>query len=148
MSHHDTQSSNKHRKLGNNEEEKQPLKLDQESAAANLPKNLSNKRKRKMLRKGGLDVWVDETLDEWAENDYRIFCGNMGNEVTDEVLTNAFKKYASFSKAKVIRDKKTMKSKGFGFVSLLKVEDYIKAMREMQGKYVGNRPITLKRSDW
>ena len=148
MSHHDTQSSNKHRKLGHNEEEKQPSNLDQESAAANLPKNLSNKRKRKMLRKGGLDVWVDETLDEWAENDYRIFCGNMGNEVTDEVLTNAFKKYASFSKAKVIRDKKTMKSKGFGFVSLLKVEDYIKAMREMQGKYVGNRPITLKRSDW
>jgi hypothetical protein len=21
-------------------------------------------------------------------------------------------------------------------------------MREMQGKYVGNRPITLKKSDW
>lgn len=72
----------------------------------------------------------------------------MGNEVNDEVLTNAFKKYESFSKAKVIRDKKTMKSKGFGFVSILKVDDYIKAMREMQGKYVGNRPITLKRSDW
>ena len=72
----------------------------------------------------------------------------MGNEVTDDVLTNAFKKYPSFSKARVVRDKKTMKSKGFGFVSLLKVEDYIKAMREMQGKYVGNRPITMKRSQW
>ena len=107
-----------------------------------------NKRKKKTIRKGGQQVWVDETLEEWAENDYRIFCGNMGNEVTDEVLANAFKKYASFAKAKVIRDKKTMKSKGFGFVSLLKVDDYIKAMREMQGKYVGNRPITLKRSDW
>ena len=107
-----------------------------------------NKRKKKTIRKGGQQVWVDETLEEWAENDYRIFCGNMGNEVTDEVLANAFKKYASFTKAKVIRDKKTMKSKGFGFVSLIKVDDYIKAMREMQGKYVGNRPITLKRSDW
>ena len=113
-----------------------------------LPKNLLNKRKKKTIRKGGQQVWVDETLEEWAENDFRIFCGNMGNEVTDEVLANAFKKYASFAKAKVIRDKKTMKSKGFGFVSLLKVDDYIKAMREMQGKYVGNRPITLKRSDW
>ena len=113
-----------------------------------LPSNLYNKRKKKTLRKGGQSVWVDETLEEWAENDYRIFCGNMGNEVNDEVLTNAFKKYESFSKAKVIRDKKTMKSKGFGFVSILKVDDYIKAMREMQGKYVGNRPITLKRSDW
>ena len=105
-----------------------------------------NKRKKKMLRKAGESAWIDETLDEWEENDFRIFCGNMGNEVTDDVLTNAFKKYASFSKARVVRDKKTMKSKGFGFVSLLKVEDYIKAMREMNGKYVGNRPITMKRS--
>ena len=107
-----------------------------------------NKRKKKLIRKGGQQVWVDETLEEWNENDYRIFCGNIGNEVTDEVLAAAFKKYPSFAKAKVIRDKKTMKSKGFGFVSLLKVEDYIKAMREMQGKYVGNRPITMKRSQW
>ena len=113
-----------------------------------LPSNLLNKRKKKLIRKGGEQVWVDETLDEWAENDYRIFCGNMGNEVTDEVLANAFKKYDSFSKAKVVRDKKTMKSKGFGFVSLIKVDDYIKAMREMNGKYVGNRPITMKRSQW
>ena len=131
----------KHHKHGNEVDYSDP-------SAANVPKNLLNKRKKKTLRKGGQQVWVDETLEEWAENDFRIFCGNMGNEVTDEVLANAFKKYASFSKAKVIRDKKTMKSKGFGFVSLLKVDDYIKAMREMQGKYVGNRPITLKRSQW
>jgi hypothetical protein len=33
-------------------------------------------------------------------------------------------------------------------VSLLGQDDYIKAMREMDGKYVGNRPIKLKKSDW
>ena len=48
----------------------------------------------------------------------------------------------------MIRDKKTLKSKGFGFVSLMSQDDYIKAMREMNGKYVGNRPIRLKKSDW
>ena len=64
------------------------------------------------------------------------------------MLANAFKKYPSFAKAKVVRDKKTLKSKGFGFVSLMSQDDYIKAMREMQGKYVGNRPIRLKKSDW
>ena len=47
-----------------------------------------------------------------------------------------------------MQDKKTEKSKGFGFVSLLDCNDYIKAMREMNGKYVGNRPITLKPSKW
>ncbi len=100
------------------------------------------------MRKAGADTWVDETLDEWPDKDFRIFCGNMGNEVNDETLANAFKKYASFCRAKVVRDKKTLKSKGFGFVSLTNVDDYIKAMREMQGKYVGNRPITLKKSEW
>jgi RNA recognition motif-containing protein len=110
-------------------------------------KNL-NKRKKKTLRKAADQAWVDPSLEDWDENDFRIFCGNMGNEVSDEVLANAFKKYPSFSKARVVRDKKTLKSKGFGFVSLLNVDDYIRAMREMQGKYVGNRPITLKRSDW
>ena len=107
-----------------------------------------NKRKKKTLRKAGESAWVDASMDDWVENDFRIFCGNMGNEVSDEVLASAFKKYPSFSRARVIRDKKTLKSKGFGFVSLLNVDDYIRAMREMQGKYVGNRPITLKRSDW
>jgi len=68
--------------------------------------------------------------------------------VTDEVLANAFKKYGSFVKAKVVRDKRTLKSKGFGFVSLMNQDDYIRAMREMDGKYVGNRPIRLKKSDW
>ena len=68
--------------------------------------------------------------------------------MSDEVLANAFKKYTSFCKAKVVRDKKTLKSKGFGFVSILNVDDYVRAMREMNGKYVGNRPIKLTKSAW
>lgn len=87
-------------------------------------------------------------MEDWPENDFRIFCGDLGNEVNDEVLSNAFKKYPSFVKAKVIRDKRTMKSKGFGFVSFIHQDDYVKCMKEMQGKYVGNRPIRLKRSEW
>ena len=49
---------------------------------------------------------------------------------------------------KVVRDKKTTKSKGFGFVSIREVTDYMKAMKEVNGKYVGNRPISLKPSKW
>ena len=100
------------------------------------------------MRKAAGKVWEDPTLDEWPENDYRIFCGDIGNEVNDDILANAFKKYPSFVKAKVVRDKKTLKSKGFGFVSIMNQDDYVRAMREMQGKYVGNRPVKLKRSDW
>jgi RNA recognition motif-containing protein len=46
----------------------------------------------------------------------------------------------------VVKDKRTKKSKGFGFVSFLNSEDFAKALREMNGKYVGNRPIKLRKS--
>ena len=66
-------------------------------------------------------------------DDFRLFCGDLGNEVTDESLTRAFQKYPSFQKAKVIRDKRTSKTKGYGFVSFKDSSDFIKAMREMDG---------------
>ena len=50
-------------------------------------------------------------------DDFRVFCGDLGNEVTDDTLARAFNKYPSFLKAKVVRDKRSMKTKGFGFVS-------------------------------
>ena len=132
------------------EEEKE---INEEENLKEENKKLS-KREEKMknnwriYRKGAGIIWQDESLNEWPENDYRIFVGDLGNEVNDQVLANAFIKYPSFAKAKVIRNKITGKTKGYGFVSVTDVNDYIKIMREMNGKYVGNRPIRLKRSTW
>ena len=56
-------------------------------------------------------------MKEWDPNDFRIFCGDLGNDVTDEVLVRTFSRYPSFVRAKVVRDKKSNKTKGFGFVS-------------------------------
>lgn len=67
------------------------------------------KRELKIARKVGDQEWVDESLADWPEGDYRIYCCNLGNEVNEEILGNAFKKYASFAKCKVPRDKKTEK---------------------------------------
>lgn len=81
----------------------------------------------------------------------------MSNDVSDDVLTNAFNKYASFTKAKVIRDRlsqKVRKSLAFtpnpwfshvtsnffyclqakyGFVAFSDPEDFLKAWKEMDG---------------
>lgn len=57
----------------------------------------------------------------------------MGNEVNDELLSRAFQKYPSFQRARVVRDKRTGKTKGYGFVSFKDSQDFIKAMREMNG---------------
>ena len=66
--------------------------------------------------------------------DFRIFCGDLGNDVTDEVLARAFSHYPTFMKAKVIRDKHTHKTKGFGFVSFKDPHDFINAMKEVNGE--------------
>ena len=63
-----------------------------------------------------------------------MFCGDLGNEVTDETLTRVFSKFPTFVKAKVVRDKKTNKTKGYGFVSFRDPIDFARAMREMNGK--------------
>ncbi|KAJ1672624.1 RNA-binding protein 42 [Spiromyces aspiralis] len=87
-------------------------------------------------------------MEEWPENDFRIFVGDLGPEVTDAMLNEAFSKYKSLAKVKIVKDKRSGKAKGYGFVSLLDSNDYIRAMREMNGKYVGNRPMKLRKSDW
>jgi len=110
---------------------------------------INSKTKKKHIRTDpNGHTWEDKTLSEWPENDCRLFAGDLGNEVTDDLLSRAFSKYSSFAKAKIVKDKFTGKSKGFGFVSFLDPFDAAKAMREMNSKYIGNRPIRLTKSTW
>ncbi|KAL6530111.1 RNA-binding protein 42 [Orobanche minor] len=47
--------------------------------------------------------------------------------------------------ARVARDKRTAKTKGCGFVSFLDRGDLAVAIKDMNGKYVGYRPIKLRK---
>lgn len=105
-------------------------------------------KKKAVPRKAAGQSWEDPTLAEWPENDYRVFCGDLGNEVNDDVLSKAFSRFPSFNMARVVRDKRTGKTKGYGFVSFSSPSDLAGALKEMNGKYVGNRPIKLRKSNW
>uniref|UniRef100_A0A3P9JVH3 RNA-binding protein 42 n=1 Tax=Oryzias latipes TaxID=8090 RepID=A0A3P9JVH3_ORYLA len=118
-----------------------------ESVTEDKKKGKSEKVK-KCIRTAAGTTWEDQSLLEWESDDFRIFCGDLGNEVNDDILARAFSRYPSFLKAKVVRDKRTGKTKGYGFVSFKDPNDYVRAMREMNGKYVGSRPIKLRKSMW
>ncbi|KAF9605668.1 hypothetical protein IFM89_018011 [Coptis chinensis] len=105
-------------------------------------------KKRAVPRKAAGQTWEDPTLAEWPENDYRLFCGDLGNEVNDDVLSKPFTRFPSFNMARVVRDKRTGKTRGYGFVSFSNPLDLAAALKEMNGKYVGNRPIKLRKSTW
>lgn len=123
-------------------------RYQQESRPYVAPIPNYKKNKTLTVRAAGGELWKDESLADWDENDYRLFVGDLGNEVNDTLLMKAFQQYRSLTKVHVVRDKKSAKSKGFGFLSFSDPDDFIKAMREMNGKYVGNRPIKLSRSKW
>ncbi|KAG8847815.1 hypothetical protein FRB96_001403 [Tulasnella sp. 330] len=103
-------------------------------------------KRKTVLRKGGGKLWEDQTLLEWDDKWFRLFVGDVSNDVTDEILSSAFSKYPTFTRARVIRDKLSAKAK-YGFVAFSDPEDFLKAWKEMDGKYVGNRPIRLKKAE-
>jgi RNA recognition motif-containing protein len=92
-------------------------------------------------------VWIDPTLDDWPDNDFRVFCGNLDRSTTEAQLFDHFNKYASIAKTKIVKDPMGT-SKGFGFVSFLQPLDCAKSIREMDQTWLGSRPIRVKRSDW
>jgi RNA recognition motif. (a.k.a. RRM, RBD, or RNP domain) len=54
----------------------------------------------------------DPVLADWPADDFRLFVGDLGNEVNDDVLGKAFSRYTSYQRCRVVRDKKSNKSKG------------------------------------
>ncbi|KAF0975296.1 hypothetical protein FDP41_005667 [Naegleria fowleri] len=63
----------------------------------------ANKKKKKKLRtvytaSGKADVWEDPNLEQYEENDFRIYANNLGNEVTDQMLEKFFLIIQAFQK--------------------------------------------------
>lgn len=106
----------------------------------------STGKTKTVIRSGGGQTWQDPSLLEWDPAHFRLFVGNLAGEVTDESLLKAFAKFPSVQKARVVRDKRTTKSKGYGFVSFADGDEYFQAARDMQGKYIGSHPVLLRKS--
>lgn len=104
-------------------------------------------KKKTVVREGGGKKWTDDTLLEWDPSHLRLFVGNLAGETTDESLLKAFSRWKSVQKARVIRDKRTAKSKGFGFVSFSDADDFFQAAKEMNGKYIQSHPVVVRKAN-
>jgi hypothetical protein len=100
--------------------------------------------KKSTLRTVNGKVWKDPTLEEWPENDFRLFVGDLDKALKSEDLAAAFRKYKSFQKARVVCEKYRNTSRGYGFVSFLDPYECAAALKEMNKKWIGGRPISLK----
>lgn len=108
--------------------------------------NTQSANQKTVQRQVGNLKWQDPTLLEWDPNHFRLFVGNLGTDANDELLYRAFMNYPSLTKVRVPIDNKSKANKGYGFVAFSDPDDYFKAFKEMNGKYIGQHPVQLKRA--
>lgn len=72
-----------------------------------------------------------------------IYVSNLGFNMKDEDLKQVFTPYGEVSSAKIIMDKMTNQSRGFGFVEMADNEAAQKAMTELDGSSIDNRNIKV-----
>jgi len=75
-----------------------------------------------------------------------IYVGNLSFQVTESELEKVFAKYGTVTRAKIITDRDTGRSKGFGFITMDddKGEDAIAALN---GSDLQERPLTVNKAE-
>ncbi len=78
-----------------------------------------------------------------AEPNKKLFVGNLPWKIRWQDLKDIFNEYANVEYAKVILDRDTRRSKGFGFVTCESTEEAKKAKEVLDGAEVEGREIRV-----
>lgn len=73
----------------------------------------------------------------------KLYVGNLAYSVRDESLQAAFSQFGSVSSAKVMMDRETGRSKGFGFVEMGSDAEAQAAINGMNGQALEGRPLVV-----
>ena len=72
-----------------------------------------------------------------------LYVGNLSYEMSEENLRNEFAEYGEVQSAKIITDKFTGRSRGFGFVEMNSDDEGKKAMEALNGKDFEGRELVV-----
>ena len=73
----------------------------------------------------------------------KLFVGGLPWSVGDQELNEAFASYGDIEEAKVITDRETGRSRGFGFVTFVNGDDGDKATEAMNGSEMEGRTLAV-----
>ena len=73
----------------------------------------------------------------------KLYVGNLSYSVRDADLEQQFSAFGSVRSAKVMMDRDTNRSKGFGFVEMSSAAEAEAAIAALNGKNVGGRDMTV-----
>ena len=72
-----------------------------------------------------------------------IYVGNISFRMSDEEMREAFAAYGEVTSCKIIMDRETGRSKGFGFVEMSNDADGTRAINELNGRDIGGRELRV-----
>ncbi|WP_064000371.1 RNA recognition motif domain-containing protein [Campylobacter iguaniorum] len=72
-----------------------------------------------------------------------IYVGNLPYRMTEAELREAFSEFGEVTRAKIVKDKETNRSKGFGFIEMSSDAEAKKAIDGINGKEVGGRALRV-----
>ncbi|HEX5744380.1 MAG TPA: RNA-binding protein [Candidatus Saccharimonadales bacterium] len=73
----------------------------------------------------------------------KLYVGGLSYSVNDDQLREMFEAAGKVESAQVIVDRFSSQSKGFGFVEMGTEEEAQSAIKELNGKEIGGRPIVV-----
>ena len=73
----------------------------------------------------------------------KLYVGNMSDETTEQDLHTMFNEAGTVGSVNVIMDRKTKKSKGFGFVTMSSQAESEKAISMFNAKDVNEKPLIV-----
>lgn len=73
----------------------------------------------------------------------KIYVGNLAFSVNDEELQQAFSAFGNVTSARIVIDKMSGRSKGFGFVEIEDDSAADEAINKMNGQEIGGRPVRV-----
>jgi RNA recognition motif-containing protein len=90
------------------------------------------------------DVQIYNLLQK--EIKMNIYVGNLSNEVTEEDLKQAFEPFGEVESVKIIKDKYTNRSKGFGFVEMPSKAEGQSAIDDLNGKELKGKALNVNKA--
>ena len=72
-----------------------------------------------------------------------IYVGNLSYDATEETIRQAFEAFGQVISIRIIKDKYTGQSKGFGFVEMLEQSQAQAAMKSLNGKEFLGKQINV-----
>lgn len=73
-----------------------------------------------------------------------IYVGNLNYRLRENDLKSEFEKYGTVESVRIIRDRETRRSKGFGFVEVPNDEEAAKMLTELNGFELNGRQLVVK----